>query len=293
MIIAILILLIILAIKLIGMELEIRNLTKQLNSDDFENQQLILLGHSKSIKNLTINIGNVLNKKDKIIIEHRKNEKKAKENISSISHDLRTPLTSIRGYVQLMRKTESSKYIDILDKKTSSLNTLINDFFELSLLDESNIEVNLNNYNLENIVSSSIAEFYTDLTDRNIELRIDIKPDNYTMMTDIKLFERILFNIMQNILRYARTFASIKLYKEDGYINLIISNDGNILTKEQCSLIFDRFYKGDKSRKSVGSGIGLSIVKELTEKLSGTINAKVYNDIIEFKLKFKITNIKY
>ena len=293
MIIAILILLIILAIKLIGMELEIRNLTKQLNSDDFENQQLILLGHSKSIKNLTINIGNVLNKKDKIIIEHRKNEKKAKENISSISHDLRTPLTSIRGYVQLMRKTESSKYIDILDKKTSSLNTLINDFFELSLLDESNIEVNLNNYNLENIVSSSIAEFYTDLTDKNIELRIDIKPDNYTMITDIKLFERILFNIMQNILRYARTFASIKLYKEDGYINLIISNDGNILTKEQCSLIFDRFYKGDKSRKSVGSGIGLSIVKELTEKLSGTINAKVYNDIIEFKLKFKITNIKY
>ena len=292
MIILLILLVVILLVKVIGMELEIKNLTKQLDTDNFENQHLTLLGHSKSIKNLTVNIGSILNQKDELIINYRKKEKKAKENISSISHDLRTPLTSIIGYVQLMKKNENFKYIDILDKKTSSLHMLINDFFELSLLDESNIEVNLASYNIENILSSLIADFYNDLIAKNIELHVDIKSDNYTIVTDNKLFERILFNIMQNILRYARTFASIKLYKGDGYINLIISNDGNILTKEQCSLIFNRFYKADKSRKSVGSGIGLSIVKELTEKLSGTINAKVYNDIIEFKLKFKINDIK-
>lgn len=288
MIIILIIIIVILLVKLIGVELEIKNLTRQLADKNLENQHITVLGHSRKIKALSINISKILNQKDKTIAEYRKQDKKAKENISSMSHDLRTPLTSIRGYVQLMKKNENSKYIEILERKTENLYNLINDFFELSLLDEDNIEINLEKHNIENSVSTLVADFYNDLVEKNIELKIDIAPDNYTITTDKKLLERILFNIMQNILRYARTFASINLYKDDKFIYISIANDGNILSEKECSLIFDRFYKADKSRNSVGTGIGLAIVKELTEKINGSVTSTVSNDVINFSFKFKI-----
>lgn len=269
--------------RLVIVKKEIQTIERQLSNSE----NIRVMGSSKDLKNLAIQINKKLLEKEEVIISYRNNEKNLKDAISNISHDLRTPLTSILGYIQIVKKSNiADKRLDIIDERSTTLYKLVEELFELSLIDSGNLEVNIEKLNLENTLTNVIVSFYEQINEKNIELNIDIMPDDYTIFSDKVIVERILTNLMQNLIRYTKSFAKIKLYKETKVIKLIIENDGNVLSSNEVEKIFDRFYKADKSRNSRGTGLGLSIVKELCKKINVNIDVSANSNIISFKITF-------
>lgn len=269
--------------RLVIVKKEIQTIERQLSNGE----NIRVMGSSKDLKNLAIQINKKLLEKEEVIISYRNNEKNLKDAISNISHDLRTPLTSILGYIQIVKKSNiADKRLDIIDERSTTLYKLVEELFELSLIDSGNLEVNIEKLNLENTLTNVIVSFYEQINEKNIELNIDIMPDDYTIFSDKVIVERILTNLMQNLIRYTKSFAKIKLYKETKVIKLIIENDGNVLSSNEVEKIFDRFYKADKSRNSRGTGLGLSIVKELCKKINVNIDVSANSNIISFKITF-------
>ncbi|MGL5068013.1 MAG: sensor histidine kinase [Sarcina sp.] len=277
-----------LSFRVIGIKSEIRSIEKQLSDNHASSKNIRVMGMSKEIKSLVIKINKKISDKDNIIIEHKNNEKKLKDAISNISHDIRTPLTSILGYIQIIQKNNGSdKHIAIIAKRSESLYKLVEEFFELSLIDSGNTPINIEKFNIENLLTNILISSYEQISKKNLELQVDIEPNEYNLYSDEGIVERILTNLMQNLIRYSNSYASIKLSREAKKTILIIANDGNTLSNAEVQNVFDRFYKVDKSRNSVGSGLGLAIVKELACKIDIKVFVRAIDNIIEFKLIFE------
>lgn len=221
------------------------------------------------------------------VIDH---ETKLKESIANISHDFRTPLTSIIGYIQLLQKSEIDEFqrknLNIIYKKSYELKNLVDDFFELAVLESNETALSFNRINIGNLISDIILGKYPNFGKLNLNLEFDIPDNSYFICADEKMFRRIMQNLISNAVKYSTKDIIISLVKEDRIqikIKNSIRNTEDINTKR----IFERFYMEDKSRSKKGTGLGLAIVKLLTEKMNGTIMAESENGYSEIVIEFK------
>lgn len=274
---------------------EIRNITNQLKEINKvqTNSKILLATSSKEVKKLTLEINKALKEKCKTEAEYKRMDLEIRQAIANVSHDLRTPLTSIMGYIQLMEdeslcEDEKKEYIDIVKKRTKSLQSLINSFYDLSRLEGNEYKFELKSLNLYNIMCDIIALFYNDFLRKGIEPILNIEEKIPSVIADDNAVRRIISNLIQNMLKYSKEFINIDLKQQGNYIVMIFTNDAKDLKKEDVRYLFNRFFTADHTRSGKNTGLGLAIAKKLADQMGHEIFAELSEDKLSIIIKWKI-----
>ena len=240
------------------------------------------------------------------IQDRMKSERLKAELITNVSHDIKTPLTSIINYVDLLKKEkiENEKvkeYIEILDNKSQRLKKLTEDLVEASKVSIGNISLNLEKINIVELINQAVGEFTDKFKNNNLDVIIDSKEAEINIMADSRYMYRVIENLFSNIAKYAqdnsRVYIDIKLCpeisqreKREPSPNFPVTIEIKNISKERLNISADelmqRFVRGDKSRNTEGSGLGLSIAQNLTELQNGKFNLKLDGDLFKVELIF-------
>lgn len=223
-----------------------------------------------------------------------KDEKMKADLITNVSHDLKTPLTSIINYVDLLKKENidnenAVSYINILDEKSQRLKQLTNDLVEVSKISSGNIELKPEKINLKELLKQASGEFYERYSERGLSEVLKAPEDEVYINADSRSIYRVIENLYTNICKYAlsgtRIYIDIERKAEDVILSIknISEKPLNVMPEE----LTERFIRGDEARTSEGSGLGLSIAKSLTEAMGGSFNIVLDGDLFKAELTFK------
>ncbi len=224
-----------------------------------------------------------------------KSERLKTELITNVSHDIKTPLTSIINYVDLLKKEDINdakieQYIAILDKKSQRLKKLIEDLVEASKVSSGNVKLNVENINLKELLNQAIGEFEDRFQKKNLKVDLDIPKSDIIIEADNRYMYRIIDNLFSNISKYAmeNTRIYIRLQKNDKNIELEMKNISATRLNISADELMQRFVRGDKSRYTEGSGLGLSIAESLTEIQGGSFKISIDGDLFKVLLKWNV-----
>lgn len=211
-------------------------------------------------------------------------EKEMQTMMSGISHDIRTPLTSMRGYLRLLEQTnnelEKQKYLQTIDFRLESLQSILEDLFIHSKINDSDYQLTMEDIEIYPLVCKILASFYYDFEKKNVEPIITFSNEHFILHSNKELFTRMVQNIINNALKHGDNYFEIK--EINGTLIFVnnIKDQDNIDPKR----LFDRFYKADLSRHNDSTGLGLSIVKNIVM----LHNWKIEADLKENQLAIKI-----
>jgi signal transduction histidine kinase len=235
----------------------------------------------------------------KSIEEEREAERAKNDLITSVSHDLRTPLTSILGYLELVDNDQYEDevtlrhYVAIAHDKTRSLKGLIEDLFEFTRVNYRGLELNCKAVNLGRVLEQLAEEFVPILQRSNMEYRLNLPEHKVSVEADLSLLVRVFENIMSNAVRYGSDgrYVDIELVEDNGWAVTRIANYGAPIPESQINRIFDRFVRveGSRSRDTGGAGLGLAIAKSIVDLHGGTIRAYNEGTRTVFEVKFRLS----
>lgn len=221
-------------------------------------------------------------------------EKVKNELVTNVAHDLRTPLTSIIGYIGLVKdkrydtEEEHDKYLNIAYDKSEKLKVIIEDLFELTKLHQDSVQLNKEIISINNLLNQLVEELMPLANEKNIEVQTYIEPTAAEVAVDVAKITRVFENLIENAIKYSEPgnaiYIELKEFSKQVYV--AVSNHCDNIPQEEVEKFFERFYRADKSRNSQagGSGLGLAIAKNIVELHGGKINAKVNGDLISFKV---------
>ncbi len=220
------------------------------------------------------------------LAEQRKNDL-----IVYLAHDLKTPLTSIIGYLTLLVETPElppdarNKYLNISLDKSLRLEDLINEFFDITRFNLTTIALEPENTNLSRMLDQTVSEFYPILSEKNLTWETDIVPDVWILCDRDKL-ARVFDNLIRNAVAYSyeNSKISLSMSPQKDKVQIIFKNSGKTIPPQKLSHIFEQFYRADSSRSSAtgGSGLGLAIAKEIVELHGGIVQAASRDESIVF-----------
>lgn len=267
---------------------EINRLTSELKKLNREGkiEKLRLSLPNKNIENLIVEINTLIDDKRKMENIYKGKDMELREAIANMSHDLRTPLTSIMGYVYLLNddklgKEERKEYLKIIEKRSLVLNDLITNFYGLSRIQADQYEIKFEPVNLELVLGEIIAAFYETLDYKFGEPEINIEEGLVPVLGDKQALNRIFTNLIENIIKYGEGEVKISLKKKNKYIVMEFSNKAEELESNDVNRIFEKFFTKDRMRTGQNTGLGLAIVKLLVEKQGQKIEAeKVGNRLV-------------
>lgn len=217
-----------------------------------------------------------------------RSENELKQAIANMSHDLRTPLTSIAGYIQLLEgedatEDERKEYLWVARNRTKRLESLLKGFFDLSVIESPDYQLKSDQVDVQRIVVETLMGYYDQLNDKGIEPKIDVPENGVYIVADEPAVGRVIENLLSNAVSYMHSAFSITLEEKHSRVTLTISNDTKDLTPEDVSFLFDRFYTADHNRSNKSTGLGLSIVKGLMFKMHGEITATLIGDVLHIE----------
>ena len=263
------------ALKQIQKELDV------IQQDLSKNQMIHLPVPNNRLKELLITINSFLDELHHERARYTKQEKEFQKQIENISHDLRTPLTSLLGYVRLYKKSQSSYIsqnaelsdtLDVIERKSESLKNLITQFYDFSRLTAHDYTVNLIKIDTVKLLRESFADNCHILEETHLNVSLDLPDRPIYVLADKTALERIFFNLFQNAGRYAHTFFHITIKNEQNSIKILFANDTCSLSSEDISHLFDRFYIQESARSQGGTGLGLTIARSLAEEIGGELS---------------------
>lgn len=277
---------------IVGYKREFRRINKEISNNLDEYVNIKTKSVDKDVENLVENINLIFDSKQKVVAEKKKKEEELRASISNMSHDLRTPLTSIIGYLQMIKSEKPSEadkkeYMDIVEKRTKSLQKLISSFYDLSRIEGNEYNFNYKKVNLSNVLCENIAIFYNDFINNNIEPVIEIEEGIKEIISDEGAITRIFSNLIGNMIKHGGNYVKISLKQENDIIITEFTNKATGLTAENVDKLFDRFYTVDNSRSDRNTGLGLYITKVLVEKLGYNITVKLDNENLKIKIVWK------
>lgn len=275
---ALVIIILILAFLIFLLRLEILKINDRLKRLDFESNQLLEINlFDRSVNTLTETLNEQIIEQRAYRIAVMNREQELKETISNISHDLRTPLTAIIGYLQLLEREELSKNqaesIKILLEKSLTMKNLTQAFFELSYFDSQLTETELVRINLSNLLIDELLKESVNFDSSTIEPQLKIQEDCF-VLTDKKLLTRVLQNLIVNVLQHGQEKVIVELTQKEKTV-LKISNKYKAGTKIDTQRIFQRYYVADNNETNRSNGLGLAIVELLCHRLGIIIKAVV------------------
>ena len=277
---------------IIGYKREFRRIRKEINNNLNDYINIKTKSVDKDLEALVAEVNLIFDSKQKVMAEKKKTEEELRASIANMSHDLRTPLTSIMGYLQMIRlenisENDKNEYMDIVEKRTKSLQQLISSFYDLSRIEGNEYNFQYKKVNLNNILCENIAIFYNDFKNNNIEPIIEIDEDIKEIISDEGAITRIFSNLIGNMIKHGENFVKITLKQEEDVIITEFINKATELTEENVDKLFERFYTVDKSRSDRNTGLGLYIAKVLVEKLGYNITATIGNENLVIKIIWK------
>lgn len=235
----------------------------------------------------------------KAVDDRMKSERFKTELITNVSHDLKTPLTSIVSYVDLLKKENIENetalgYIDVIDRQSAKLKKLTEDLVEASKATSGAVNVNKEVLNIGELINQSVGEFSEKLEAAEIVPVINLPENEIFVCTDGRLLWRVFDNLIQNIIKYAQpgTRAYFDLVAEENNAVLTIKNISKDPLNMTAEALMERFVRGDASRNSEGNGLGLSIAKSLTELCGGTFELTLDGDLYKVIIKIPETEEK-
>ncbi len=241
-------------------------------------------------------INDISNGFENAIQEGIKSERLKTELITNVSHDIKTPLTSIINYVDLLKKEEienekATEYIEVLENKSQRLKKLTEDLLEASKASSGNVKLNLENINIAELMKQSIGEFEDKFKAKNLEIISNFPKEEIYIKADNRYMYRIIENIFSNVAKYSMEHSRVymDILQKDKKVQIIVKNISKEVLNISEEELIQRFVRGDKSRTTEGSGLGISISKSLAELQQGTMNLKVDGDLFKVELCFDIT----
>lgn len=244
--------------------------------------------HGENLNSINVGISNA-------VAEKMKSERFRTELITNVSHDIKTPLTSIVNYVDLLKKEDiqsenAVKYIEVLDRQSARLKKLIEDLVEASKASTGNIAVNFMTLDVNVLLSQTVGEYVDKLAERNIRIVADYGSRPVYISADGRLMWRVLDNLMNNINKYTqdgtRVYINIKSVEDE--VTVTFRNVSKYELNVSANELMERFVRGDSSRNTEGSGLGLSIAASLTELQNGKMDLFIDGDLFKVVLTFKI-----
>lgn len=250
-----------------------------------------------SLNSMAIQVNDIAGGLSNAIQEKLKSERLKTELITNVSHDIKTPLTSIINYVDLLKKEkmpneQAEEYLNILDNKSQRLKRLTEDLVEASKASSGNIKLNIEKLNVNELLKQVSGEFEDEFKSRNLEEVMSLPEKNVYINADSRYMYRILENMYSNISKYAmdNTRVYIDVIPNNNRITIQMKN----ISKEKLNIsteeLMQRFVRGDSARNTEGSGLGLSIATSLTTLQGGTFNIYLDGDLYKVIIEFDMIN---
>lgn len=208
--------------------------------------------------------------------------------ITNISHDFRTPLTSIMGYIDVYERTRDEKYLEIIKKKAEELKELIDGFYDFSRLVSKSYKIDKRVFNLDDFIKEEIVNYYDYYIAKG--QMIDVELDRVRCFQDEKNLKIVVDNLISNMMKYSEGGDKIELKLKDGYFELKFSNLAQIETDDNIERVFERNYTIDKSKNDASSGLGLNIVENLCELMGLDASVEYKDDVFTITIKGKALN---
>lgn len=235
-----------------------------------------------------------------ILLELRQAERSAdwerehslRRQIANVSHDLRTPLTSILGYLQLLEDEtlppeERREYLGVVKGRAKALQSLITSFYDLSRLEGGEYPIQQERVDLRSSLSSLLASFYSDFTEAGFDVTVDLQENLPPVLADPAGVLRVFTNLIRNALDHGQGKLEVRLYQRDGQVESLFRNGAEGLTAEDLPHVFDRFFTADKMRTGRNTGLGLAIVKALAEQMGCTLQAELDKGVFAVRIAWR------
>ena len=269
---------------------QIKKGSKRIADGDL-NYKIDTTGMYSEFTKISDNLNNINVGLSKAVEEKTKSERFRTELITNVSHDIKTPLTSIINYVDLLKRDDLSsedrkQYLDVIDRQSSKLKKLIVDLVEASKAITGNIVVNVAPTNLNELLGQAVAEYSERFASSSLTSVVRYSDPPITVNADGRLIWRIFDNLMSNICKYSlpSTRVYIDVAEKDGHAEIVFKNISKSVLNVSADELVERFVRGDSSRSTEGSGLGLSIASSLAELQLGELAISVDGDLFKATL---------
>ncbi|MCL2354027.1 MAG: HAMP domain-containing histidine kinase [Defluviitaleaceae bacterium] len=252
------------------------------------NARLTTRSINRYVLNLAQNINATLKAKREIKLEAQRAEVALKRAITNISHDLRTPLTAAKGYLQMVQDGDldeetRKKYLAIIMDRVDGLSHLMEDLFEFAHILEGNTTTQMSDVNIINLLQDALSEAYGELTQKGFEVDVNMADSPIVHHTDHDALKRILQNLLKNAHTHGKELLEVSLDEK----GITIANKAEGLEGLDVVQMFERFYTSDASRSNKTTGLGLAIAKELAKQAGVSLNATIEGDMLVMRLSFR------
>lgn len=222
---------------------------------------------------------------------YRRKEQELRRQIANVSHDLRTPLTSILGYLQLLEgdglsPERKAEYLAVIEGRARTLQTFIAAFYDLSRIEGGELE--REQVDLRRALSDQLAASYGQIEEAGLDMEVELADGLPPVWADSGAAARIFSNLLTNALRHGKDALSVRLYRAGNVIVSAFSNRAEGLTAEDAAHVFERFYTADKMRTGQSTGLGLAIVKALAERMGHTAAARWEDGVFTIEVRWVI-----
>lgn len=265
---------------------------KYLTSHD-TNAELTVEAPDKRMEEIFRSMNQLLRATRNKQITYLNKERDLRKQMSNISHDLRTPLTSILGYIALAKddslpEQERKEYLEIVERRAKVLQELITGVYDLSRLEEERYLLDHKPIKINQLLYDVLALYYNEFENGNYVPDIQIPEQMPEVIGDQKAMLRIYSNLMQNVLRHGAHMLRVIVKVEADQIITLVENDSEEMEKEEVEKVFDRFYMADRIRTGENTGLGLAIVKSLAEHMGGRVEAVYEKEMFGIQIVWPI-----
>lgn len=272
---------------------QLRELKKELplTTQSGYNRQLTVTLSDKDVTELAAEMNRNLEYQKQLKFRTEQAERSMKQSVSDIAHDLRTPLTVIKGNLQMLESSEAlsekgCEYLRICTEKADAMKQMADDFFELSVLESDSGAVQLSRIDLTAVLVEFILDSEAVIRCRGIEPEISLPEKSMFVMADESMLQRMLSNLLNNIMKHAHGSFELSLSERDGRTAISFTNELRPDEFLNTSRLFERTYRGDKARNGSGAGLGLYIVKLLADKQGAEATANITDSRLTISIVF-------
>lgn len=260
------------------------------------NEKIVVKG-ADELSYIAKSLNDMTDRIDILMTKEREAERTKNELITNVAHDLRTPLTSIIGYMELLSLDNKidletrQKYLEVAFTKTKRLEKLIEDLFSFTKLSHGKIAMKLDSVDIVMLVNQLLEDFYPTLVERNLEYEISSTEPIILIKADGNLLARLFENLLSNAIKYGAhgKVIRVNIRRERGYVVVVITNYGYVIPEKELGNIFNKFYRVEQSRSenTGGTGLGLAIVKNIVEMHQGSIEVRSTLNGTDFDVRLK------
>ncbi len=262
-----------------GMRKEISGITGELKKilDEDRDSYLTVFTDKKEMMELAVQINRLLEKHLKTKADFNRSELASKRMLSNISHDIKTPMTVVLGYLEIMRLqgNGNGEMLEKTEQKAQSVMELINQFFTLAKLEAGDTDLELSKLDIGGICRETVLGFYEILTEKDFQVEIIVPEEAVFVQGNKEALQRILFNLVSNVIRYGweGKYLGVALREDEKMVYIDVTDKGKGIDKKFAENVFERLFtmEDSRSRKVQGNGLGLTIAKNLALQMGGDI----------------------